>query len=95
MKKQTSTNSRNSRLEEAIALLINNQAAFVKQMSESEKDTALVRREMLELRRESDQLRRESDERFRRIEAILLEHTRLLQALPETIREKIGFKGRQ
>jgi predicted nucleic acid-binding Zn-ribbon protein len=100
--KKTSTNSRNNHLEEAMALLINNQAAFFKQMSESEKETAAVRREMLELkresdqlRRESDQLRRESDERFRRIEAILLEHTQLLQALPETIREKIGFKGRQ
>jgi hypothetical protein len=61
-------------------------------MSESKKETAAVRREMLELKRESDQLRRESDERFRRIEAILLEHTRLLQALPETIREKNWFQ---
>ena len=26
-------------------------------------------------------------------EAILLEHNRILQALPDAIREKIGFKG--
>lgn len=86
--KKTSTNSGNNHLEEAMALLINNQAAFIKQLADSERKTA--------------KLRRETDERFRRIEAILLdhsrilaEHTRLLQALPETIREKIGFKGRQ
>ena len=43
--------------------------------------------------------RSEIEQRFARIEAILLEHsrilaehTRLLQALPETIRERIGFK---
>jgi hypothetical protein len=39
-------------------------------------------------------------ERFSRIEALLLEHnrileehSRILQALPDTIREKIGFKA--
>src|SRR5262249_20861299 len=34
----------------------------------------------------------EIDERFNRIEAILIEHTRILQALPDAVREKIGFR---
>jgi hypothetical protein len=36
---------------------------------------------------------RENAERFARIEAILMEHSRLLRALPEAVREKIGFKA--
>ena len=34
-----------------------------------------------------------NSERFARIEALLLEHNRILQALPDVMREKIGFKG--
>jgi hypothetical protein len=32
-------------------------------------------------------------ERFARIEALLMEHSRILRALPDVIRDKIGFKG--
>ena len=78
-------NRPNGRLEEAIATLIQNQAAFVTQMAE-------INREMAEVRRESDKLQRENAERFARIEAILIEHSRILRTLPEAIREKIGFK---
>ena len=72
-------NPSNGRLEDAIATLIQNQASFLSRMAQM------------------DQI---SSERFARIEALLLdhsrilaEHTRILQALPETIREKIGFKA--
>ena len=34
-----------------------------------------------------------NSERFARIEAILLEHSRILRAMPEAIRDKIGFKA--
>jgi hypothetical protein len=78
--------SRNGRLEDALATLLQTQAsmqqtqvAFFAQMAE---------------------MKAESDRRFARIEAILLEHTRILQehsrilaALPDAVREKIGFKG--
>jgi predicted nucleic acid-binding Zn-ribbon protein len=37
-------------------------------------------------------LERRTEERFRRIEAILLDHSRILHNLPEAIREKIGFR---
>ena len=54
-------NNGNGRLEEAMATLIQNQAAFVAQMRDSDTRTAAFER------------------RFDRIEAILLEHNRILQ----------------
>ena len=78
-------NQGNGRLEEAIAILFQNQAAFLARIAEMDRRTA-----------EMDRI---NSERFGRIEALLLEHsrilaehTRILQALPETIRQKIGFK---
>jgi hypothetical protein len=72
-------NAGNARLEEALASLIQNQACF------------LARRSEIDLRvAEMDRI---NSERFARIEALLLEHNRILQALPDAIREKIGFKA--
>lgn len=68
----------NGRLEEAIAILIQNQASFVAQMAESNKRAA--------------EMDRVNSDRFARIEALLVEYNRLLTALPEAVREKIGFK---
>ncbi|HTU89889.1 MAG TPA: hypothetical protein VMF69_07325 [Gemmataceae bacterium] len=76
----------NGRLEEAMALLIQNQASFVAQMAETNRQIAEIQRQIAE----TDRI---NAERFRRIEAILLEHTRILQALPEAVRDKIGFKA--
>jgi len=84
--------TRNGRLEEAIAILLQNQASFLDRVSETDRRMA-----------ETDRI---NTERFGRIEATLLEHSRILadhtrilsevvrmlQALPDTIREKIGFK---
>jgi hypothetical protein len=79
-------NAQNGRLEEALAILIQNQAAFVAQLRETD--------------REQIELQRKIDERFLRIETLLLEHsrilaehTRILQRLPEEVREKISFKS--
>jgi hypothetical protein len=81
------------RLEEAIAMLVQNEAAFVGRLSENDRRHAENERLHLELKREAD-------ERFARIEAkmaeiirVLAEHGRLLERLPEAIRDKIGFKG--
>lgn len=82
---RSQSNGRLDKLDEAIsslvqtqAIMVQNQAAFQSQMAELERETA---------------------KRFARIEAILLdhsrilaEHTRTLQALPDAVREKIGFK---
>jgi hypothetical protein len=70
---------RNGRLEDAIATLIQNQAAFVSQMAD-------IRRQMAETERINT-------DRFARIEAILMDHSRILRALPDAIRDKIGFKA--
>jgi hypothetical protein len=66
------------RLEEAMAMLIQNQASFLGRLLESDRVTG---------------------ERFARIEAdmtailrVLSEHSRLLERLPEAVRDKIGFK---
>ena len=71
-------------LSQAQATLIQTQAAFVK--------------EMAELRREKAEIDRINAERFARIEAILNEHSRILadhtqilQALTDAVREKIGY----
>jgi hypothetical protein len=76
------------RLDEAMALLIHNQAAFVKQISDTD------RRHL--------EYERETAERFARIEAqmteiirVLNEHGRVLERLPEAIRDKIGFKAQK
>ncbi len=78
-------NQRNGRLEEAMATLIQNQAAFLARISETDR-----------LLSETERI---NSERFARIEALLMEHsrilaehTRILQALPDAIRDKIGFK---
>lgn len=78
--------SGNGRLEEAMAVLIQNQASFVAELAEINRRNA-----------ETDRL---NSERFRRIEAILLEHsrilaehTRILQTLPDAVRQKIGFQA--
>jgi hypothetical protein len=84
-RKSTQPNGRD-RLEAAMALLIQIQAAFLSRVSETD------RRHL--------EFERETRERFERIEKqiaeiirVLNEHTRLLERLPEAIREKIGFKG--
>jgi hypothetical protein len=78
--------SGNGQLEQALATLINTQASFLAQMRDMDRVTS---------------------ERFARIEAILGDHSRILadhsrilaeivrmmQALPEVVREKIGFKS--
>jgi hypothetical protein len=68
----------NGRLEDAVATLIQNQASFLARMAEMDRLSA---------------------ERFARIETLLIEHNqilaehnRILQALPDAIRQKIGFK---
>jgi hypothetical protein len=82
------------RLEEAIAMLVRNEAAFVARLSDS--DQRHAENERLRL-----QYEREAAERFARIEAdmamiirVLGEHTRMLERLPEAVREKIGFQGK-
>ena len=59
-------------LESAIAILIHNQAKFAS--------------EMVDINRRYNELRESSDRRFAHIEELLLQHDKLLKALPEAIR---------
>jgi hypothetical protein len=83
------------RLEEALATLVQNQAAFVGSLRESD-------RAHLEFERRHLEFERQTAERFARIEAqtaeiirVLNEYTRQLERLTEAVREKIGFKTQQ
>jgi hypothetical protein len=86
-------NNGNGRLEEAMATLLQNQATLVQNQA-----AFLARNAEFDRRfAETDRI---NSERFARIEAILMEHSRILaehslilQALPDVIREKIGFKA--
>jgi hypothetical protein len=76
MQKQTSR--RGTHIEEAIALLIQEQAAFVAQLAESNRENAKTFAEI--------------NRKFTHIEAMLIRHERMLIDLPEVIRQKIGFQ---
>ena len=95
MARKGATPNGHDRPEEAMAMLIHKQAAFVGRLSESD-------RQRLEMERRHLEFERETAERFARIEAqmaeiirVLNEHGRLLEHLPDAVRDKIGFKGQQ
>jgi len=82
----------NGELRDAMAALVRAQAILV----EANADAALRMREhekeATELRREAARIEQETKQTFARVEAILLEHSRILHALPEAVRQKIGFR---
>jgi uncharacterized protein involved in exopolysaccharide biosynthesis len=89
----------NGRLEEALATLLQNQAAlvqnqtaFVARIAEIDSRVAETNARVAETTARIAEMDRVNAERFARIVALLLEHNRILEALPDTIRDKIGFK---
>jgi hypothetical protein len=74
-------------LEEAMANLLNNQTAFqanfIALTARSDERFARIESELAEIRAI-----------LARHEQILLRHEQILQALPETIRQKMGFEAR-
>ncbi|HET9129800.1 MAG TPA: hypothetical protein VFO86_02565 [Terriglobia bacterium] len=68
-----------SHIEQAVALLIQTQAAFIAQLAES--------------RRENDKRFAEMNRRYEHIEAMLMRHERMLTEMPEVIRQKIRFQA--
>jgi hypothetical protein len=88
-----SRQSRNGRLEDALATVLQTQASMQQNLSALQQTLTAFLTQMAEMKADSDR-------RFARIEAILLDHTRILQehsrilqALPDAVREKNGFKG--
>jgi hypothetical protein len=93
--KKVATQNGHERLEDAMAMLIQNQAAFVQNQT-----TCLSR--MAESDRRHAELERATEERFARIERdmtailrVLAENGRMLQQLPDAVRGKTmnGYSG--
>ncbi len=82
----------NGKLEEAMATVLHTQAAMQQTQATMQQAYADMITRFAQFEKEMAQIRRESDERFARIEAILLEHNRILSRLADTVGEKIGFK---
>ncbi|MCS6953187.1 MAG: hypothetical protein RMK57_11165 [Bryobacterales bacterium] len=109
MARKTASASRNgSMLEQAMTLLINNQAEFVAQLGRMQERFAHMDERFARIDERFariDERFARIDERFARIDerfahieaelsaikAILLRHERMLEALPEAVRQKIGF----
>ncbi len=91
---------RNGRLEEALATLLQTQATTQQTLSGIQQNISSLQQTLTAFLAQMAELKAESDRRFARIESILLDHTRILQehgrtlaALPDAVRERIGFKG--
>jgi hypothetical protein len=87
------------KLEEAHATLALAQATLVQNLAQAQANylthKAEIDRRTADYERDTLELKRVSDARFARIEATLAELIRLLEKLPEAVREKIGFKAQQ
>jgi hypothetical protein len=91
-----------SSLEAAIALLIQNEAQFLATERETRRELAQFSREIVKIEREMIEARHATEARFRRIEEqfeeqarVLQAHGALLEALPDAIQERIGFKAKK
>src|SRR2546421_9540001 len=93
----------NNHLEEAMALLIRNQAAFVEQIARNDQERLKLQRSGDESQRRSEGLERETKERFgkleretkeqfARVEERLSRIETILLQLPKAIKTEIGFK---
>ena len=85
----------NGKLEDAMAALVQAQAILVQTQATQVAQKADLDKEILLLRKDIEAFKKSTDERFSRIEAILLEHNRILTSMPDLVREKIGFKAQQ
>ena len=71
-----------------MALLIQNQASFVGELGNTNA-------RMDERSARMDERFSHMEQEMAEIKAILIRHARILQALPEAIRKKIGFESRR
>ncbi len=84
----------NNHLQDAMALLIRNQAAFVEQIARNDQERLTLQRKSDAWRREVDEWRRRADERFDRIEQRLSRMETILVQLPKALKKEIGLKLR-
>ncbi len=87
MKRKSATGSGGKHhLEEALALLVQNQASLLS-------NQASFLSQVAEMNRLKSERFARTEEELTSIRTILLRHEQILQGLPETIREKIRFKS--
>ncbi len=97
--------ARNNHLEEAMVLLIRNQAAFVEQIARTDQERLLLQRNGEGRQRKIEEWQRKSEQRFdkiekrlSRIEASLVQLPKtilqtVLEQLPKAVKKEIGFKS--
>lgn len=99
MAKKTRHHNGSSRLDEEMAALAHSMVLVNQTTAELNQSTAALNRNhvaFLERIAATDKamadLKREADEKYAAILRVLAEHSRILERLPDAIREKIGFK---
>jgi hypothetical protein len=88
----TALSQAQANLVQAQAALAQNQTALAQQHTAFLARTAEIDARMAETSARMVEINRLNTKRFARIEALLMEHSRILRALPDAIRDKIGFK---
>ena len=86
--------ARNNHLEEAMALLIRNQAAFVEQIARNDQERLALKEWQHKTEVRFDKI----EERLANIEATLVEMPKtilrtILEQLPKAVKKEIGFKS--
>ena len=87
-----SRGDRNGRIEEAVATLLQNQAVIQQNIATLVQTQAAFVARMSETDARIADMEQRSERRFANIEAILGQLVRMIERLPEAVREKIGFK---
>jgi len=93
--------ARNNHLEEAMVLLIRNQAAFVEQIARNDQERLKLQRQTCEWQLENREWQHKAETRFdkieqrlARIEASLVQLPKtILAQLPKAVKKEIGFKS--
>src|SRR6266496_5363147 len=93
--------ARNNHLEEAMALLIRNQAAFVEQIARNDQERLKLQRQTYEWQLENREWQHKAEtrldkieQRLARIEASLVQLPKtILAQLPKAVKKEIGFKS--
>jgi hypothetical protein len=100
--------ARNNHLEEAMALLIRNQAAFVEQIARNDQERLALRdwqhktevwqHKTEEWQRKTEEWQRKTEARLAKIETSLVEMPKIilkavLDQLPKAVKKEIGFKS--
>jgi hypothetical protein len=91
--------ARNNHLEEAMALLIRNQAAFVEQIARNDQERLKLQmkgedwtRKTEDWMRRTEGWQRKTEQRLERIEAALVQLPKtILAQLPKAVKKEIGF----